>query len=83
MFCVGRPKCWLLFSALLLNWYLDMFDCIKCSMMDAQILMDACGYQHDFHVLELPCVWSNCNNVDLSMQLPLRDILHKYKLLLC
>lgn len=36
------------------NIFVDIFDCIKCSMMDAQILMGVCGYQHDFHVLGLP-----------------------------
>lgn len=33
--------------------FVNKYDCIKCSVMDSQILMDACGYQHDFHVLGL------------------------------
>lgn len=37
-----------------MNTFVAIFDCIKCSVMDAQILMEACGYQHDFHVLGLP-----------------------------
>lgn len=33
------------------NIFVDILDCIKCSMMGAQILMEACEYQH---VLGLP-----------------------------
>jgi len=58
------------------NVFMDMYDYIKYSVMDAQIWKDACGYQRDFHVLGLPKVETSSHSADSSVPIPLREMLH-------